>query len=185
LAVDIFLNLGKPLIILLGRASQVPLCYPLPCCGDSQVQRSTLIWIEEEGNKNIRAKTRSLTNKRERIAIFPSNGTEVRGTVVLHKVDVLLNGEVVKHTSEQVVVVHVEDGAWEVAGELEQLRRVVYGQPVGHDHVGRGRVPSHGVVAVLVVFLQARQGDARRQRLVEQLDCQEACAVRVPILYYR
>lgn len=74
---------------------------------------------------------------------------------------------------------HVDDGAGESAGELEELGRVG-GQPVGHDHVGGRRVPPHGVVAVLVVLFQAGQGCARRQRLVEQLDGQEAGAIRVP-----
>jgi hypothetical protein len=44
-------------------------------------------------------------------------------------------------------------------------------------------VPAHGVVAILVVFCQARQVCARCQRLVEQLDGQDRSAVLFAYLF--
>lgn len=123
-----------------------------------------------------------LTHKSERAPILVCDGFEVSGAVIPHEVDVLLHREGVELAVEQVVVVHVDDGAGgEGTGELEELSLVCYRKPVGHDHVGRRRVPAHSVVAIPVVFGQAGQAYTRRQRLVEQLDGQEGCVVRVPV----
>jgi hypothetical protein len=109
----------------------------------------------------------TLTNKTER-AILGGDGGELAGEVGPDEVDVLLHGEVIEHAVEHGVVVHVDDGPGEPAGELEQfLRRAPRGrQPVRHDHVGCRRVLPDGVVAVAVVLDEALQRRAWRQRLV-------------------
>ena len=124
------------------------------------------------------------THERERAPVPPRDGREVGGAVPPHEVDVLVGGEAIERAAEEVVVVHVEDGAGEAPGEPEELG-VVGGEPGRHDHVRRPRVPPHGVVAEPVVLRQAAEGRARCQRRVEQRHRQETWTLRIPAVSVR
>lgn len=105
-----------------------------------------------------------LTNKGES-TISPCDCPEIIGDGVPHVVNVLLHSETIKLVVKQRVVVHVNDGSGEFFSEIEELGRRCR-QPVGHDHIGLGRVLPDFPVGVLVVPFQAIQGHAGSQQLV-------------------
>jgi len=54
-------------------------------------------------------------------AVRHSQGTQIRRAIIVDEIDVLLDCQAVEDAGEEIVVVHVYDGATQAARKLEEL----------------------------------------------------------------